>query len=111
MPGMAWALRHLHPGLQWSMEGAMDIPEELRGLVDELGAAMVSAMVLDDRCRELTERIQASGFELSLSLEAMVTPRSEQDDEAGHSPFSPEFSAGFSSEDEALLRTFRIALD
>lgn len=89
----------------------MDIPEELRGLVDELGAAMVSAMVLDDRCRELTERIQASGFDLSLSLEAMVTPHSGEGDETGHSPFSPEFSAEFSREDEALLRTFRIALD
>jgi hypothetical protein len=51
----------------------MDIPEELRGLVDELGEALVSAMVLDDRCRDLTTRIQAAGFDLSLSLEAMAT--------------------------------------
>lgn len=89
----------------------MDIPEELRGLVDELGEALVSAMVLDARCRELTERIQAAGFDLSLSLEAMVTLHSALDDDAGHRPLSPGFSAQFSREDEALLRNFRIALD
>ncbi|MBL0312464.1 MAG: hypothetical protein IPP78_07040 [Holophagaceae bacterium] len=85
----------------------MDIPEELRGLVDELGEALVSAMVLDDRCRELTTLIQAAGFDLSLSLEAMVTLRSTKEEEAAHAPLSTDFS----SEDEALLRTFRIALD
>ncbi len=89
----------------------MDIPEELRGLVGELGEALVSAMVLDDRCRELTTHIQAAGFDLSLSLEAMVTMHSAKDDDHGHRPLSPEFSADFSSEDEALLRNFRIALD
>lgn len=89
----------------------MDIPEELRGLVDELGEALVSAMVLDDRCRELTERIQAAGFDLSLSLEAMVTLHSTTDEESGHQPLSPEFSAGFSSEDAALLRNLRITPD
>lgn len=92
----------------------MDIPEELRGLVDELGEALVSAMVLNDRCRELTTRIQAAGFDLSLSLEAMVTPHFAKDDDAGHPgypPLAPGFSAQFSREDEALLRTFRIALD
>lgn len=89
----------------------MDIPEELRGLVDELGEALVNAMVLDDRCRDLTTRIQAVGFDLSLSLEAMVTPHSLQAEDADQSPNSPEYSAPFSPEDEALLRTFRIALD
>ena len=89
----------------------MDIPEELRGLVGELGEALVSAMVLDARCRELTTRIQAAGFDLSLSLEAMVTLHSADDEETGHRPLSPEFSAGFSPEDEDLLRTFHIALD
>ncbi len=89
----------------------MEIPEELRGLVDELGEALVSAMVLDERCRNLTTRIQAAGFDLSLSLEAMVTLHSDQDEDGNRSPNAPEFSAAFSPGDEALLRTFRIALD
>ena len=89
----------------------MDIPEELRGLVDELGEALVSAMVLDDRCRELTTRIQAAGFDLSLSLEAMVTLHSAKGDDVGHGLLAPGFSAQFSPEDEAMLRTLRIALD
>lgn len=91
----------------------MEIPEELRGLVDELGEALVSAMVLDDRCRELTTRIQAAGFDLSLSLEAMVTPHSaaDTDTDTGLRPLSTEFSAGFSPEDKILLRNLRITLD
>lgn len=89
----------------------MEIPEELRGLVDELGVALVSAMVLDDRCRDLTTRIQAAGFDLSLSLEAVVTPHSTEGDEAAPQPFAPEFSAGFSAEDKTLLRNLRITLD
>lgn len=89
----------------------MDIPEELRGLVDELGEALVSAMVLDDRCRELTTRIQAAGFDLSLSLEAMVTLHSATDHDTGHRPLAPEFSAGFSPEDKLLLQNLRITLD
>jgi len=89
----------------------MDIPEDLRGLVDELGEALVSAMVLDERCRELTTRIQAAGFDLSLSLEAMVTLHSASDLDSGHRPLAPEFSAGFSPEDEVLLRKLRITLD
>lgn len=89
----------------------MDIPEELRGLVDELGEALVSAMVLDDRCRELTTLIQAAGFDLSLSLEAMVTLHSATGHDTDHRPLSPEFSAGFSPEDKVLLRNLRITLD
>jgi hypothetical protein len=93
------------------MEGAMNIPDDLRGLVDELGEALVSAMVLDERCRELTTRIQAAGFDLSLSLEAMVTPHSATDSDTALRPLSPEFSAGFSPEDKILLRNLRITLD
>ncbi len=89
----------------------MEIPEELRGLVDELGEALVSAMVLDDRCRDLTTRIQAAGFDLSLSLEAMVTLHSHDGEEEGQPTLSSEHSSPFSSEDQALLRNFRIALD
>ncbi len=89
----------------------MDIPEELRGLVDDLGEALVSALVLDDRCRDLTTRIQAAGFDLSLSLEAMVTRHSTEDAEAARQPLSPEFSAEISAEDKTLLRNLRITLD
>lgn len=89
----------------------MDIPEELRGLVDDLGEALVSALVLDDRCRDLTTRIQAAGFDLSLSLEAMVTRHSTENTEDPQQPLSPEFSAEFSAEDKTLLRNLRITLD
>lgn len=82
----------------------MDIPEELRGLVDELGEALVRALADDANCRSLTHAIQAAGYDLALSLEATVSPhfREESFDEDG-------VAIAWSQEDEALLRTFRIA--
>ena len=103
----------------------MDIPEDLRHLVDELGEALVRALVEDPRCHELTQRLQASGFDLALSLEVMVVSHSHSRDAHGvHAAHATQAAQaaqgadaaekaliGFSRDDEALLRTFRIALD
>ncbi len=86
----------------------MNIPEDLRHLVDQLGEALVRALVEDPRCHDLTQRIQASGFDLSLSLEAVVVSHSNEADEADRTDRS---LLAFSRDDETLLRTFRIALD
>lgn len=77
----------------------MDIPEHLRGMVDELGEALVAALVGDPRSRELAEALQRAGFELTLTLEASPT-----------APETPS-EAPWSAEDEALLKTFRISLE
>ncbi len=80
----------------------MDIPEHLPHLVDQLGEALVRTLVDNPHCRDLALRIQASGWDLSISLEASQTPPMTED---GGIPLD------FSKEDEALLRTFRIAVD
>lgn len=80
----------------------MDIPEHLRHLVDALGEALVSALVSDPQSRELALELQREGYELTLSLEATPTTRPD-------GPSAP--SQGWSEEDKALLKTFRIALE
>ncbi len=84
------------------LEPPMDIPDNVRRLVDELGEALVQALVNDPESRALAQRIQGEGYELALSLEASisVSPRSEE-----------EHLLEWSEEDRAFLRTFRIRLE
>ncbi len=79
----------------------MDIPEHLRHLVDELGEALVSALLNDPHARDLTLQLQQEGFELTLSLEASPA----------HTDDQGETSGAWSEEDKAFLKTFRIALE
>ena len=78
----------------------MDIPEELRRTVDELGEALVAALLGDPRCRDLVLAVQRAGFELSLSLEATPAPGE-----------APAAEALWSPADLALLKTFRILVE
>ncbi|MBK8726918.1 MAG: hypothetical protein IPL96_12965 [Holophagaceae bacterium] len=80
----------------------MDIPNHLRHMVDELGEALVSALINDPRCRDLALDLQREGFELTLSLEA--TPFNPDDQE-------PASRESWSEDDKAFLKTFRIALE
>jgi hypothetical protein len=56
-------------------EVIMEIPDHLRVLVDQLGQAMVQALVNDSVSRELAKQIQAEGFDIALMLEATVALR------------------------------------
>ena len=87
----------------------MDIPEEVQALVDQLGEALVAALVNDTDCRALATRIQESGFDLALAIEATValTLRGTAGEAEGEEGSEP----GFSEEDRAFLRKFKIALE
>ncbi len=50
----------------------MELPEHLHAIVDQLGQALVAAMVSDPDCQALVARIQAEGYEVALMLEATV---------------------------------------
>lgn len=119
----------------------MEIPEHLRGLVDQLGQALVQALALDPASRALAREIQGEGFEVTLMLEATVAlhkrpeegelgpaeieanrdqgdPGPEGDPEGWPTPeglrsqAEPERSSSpWSEEDRAFLRTFKISLD
>jgi predicted transcriptional regulator len=57
----------------------MEIPENLHALVDQLGQAIVQALVNDPQSRELAKQIQAAGFDIALLLEATVALRQREE--------------------------------
>ncbi len=103
----------------------MEIPEELRELVDRLGQALVQALVTDDQCRDLARQIQESGFEVGLMIEATLALHKREEDASAPStdvtsrffpPVNPDEPvererAQWSEEDRAFLQKFKISLD
>lgn len=95
----------------------MEIPENLRELVDQLGQALVQALATDDLSRSLARKIQHEGFEVALMIEATVAlhKRDESyESEQGFTmpPPEPDLSSSpWSEDDRAFLRTFKISLD
>lgn len=105
----------------------MEIPEDLRELVDRLGRALVQALVTDEQCRDLARQIQEHGYEIGLMIEATLAlqrreePATDQDAAPGAPPRVPEESPAaeapqpetpsWSEEDRAFLQKFKISLD
>ncbi len=82
----------------------MDIPEDIQALVDQLGEALVEALVNDGRGQELAARLQAHGYDLALAVEATISLTLRR-------PEGEVEPADFSAEDRAFLQTFKIALE
>lgn len=105
----------------------MDIPDELRDLVDRLGQALVQALVNDEQCRELAHQIQETGFDVGLMIEATLALHKRDGEEEGtgeerdpntatlagdEEPPRPEPTGGqWSEDDRAFLQKFKISLD
>jgi uncharacterized protein (UPF0335 family) len=100
----------------------MEIPEQLREIVDRLGVALVKALANDESSRALVQEIQAHGFDMALMLEATVALHKREDanggDEGGEdgqaqeSEFTLNPGVGeWSDEDKAFLKTFKISLE
>lgn len=87
----------------------MDIPEDVQALVDQLGEALVAALVNDTACRALAAGIQDKGFDLALAIEATValTLRGQSSGAEGEEGPEPDFS----EDDRAFLRKFKISLE
>ena len=81
----------------------MDLPEEIQKLVSELGDSLLDSLAQDSACRELALRIQESGYDLCLVLEATHAPK---DDAPGAAPLE-----GWSEEDLRAMQGLGIALD
>jgi hypothetical protein len=111
-------------------EAVMEIPEELRELVDRLGQALVQALVTDEQCRDLARQIQESGFEVGLMIEATLALHKREEDGSSSGedlesriisvqgpdefvrPEPPEREGPqWSEDDRAFLQKFKIALD
>jgi hypothetical protein len=108
----------------------MEIPEQLREIVDRLGVALVKALANDEQSRALVQEIQAYGFDMALMLEATVALHkrepdpeagSDEDDQDGQDPEAQAGEGGYtldqgetgqwSEEDRAFLKTFKISLE
>jgi hypothetical protein len=93
----------------------MEIPENLREIVDRLGVALVKALANDESSRALVQEIQAHGFDMALMLEATVAlhKRNDEDGEGdGEAEFTLNRGGGqWSEEDKAFLKTFKISLE
>jgi hypothetical protein len=89
----------------------MKMPDDIHALVDQLGEAMVEALVNDLRSRELAAKLQEQGYDLALVIEATValTLRKKEGEEGGDEGATE--SLGFSEDDKAFLRKFKIRLD
>lgn len=82
----------------------MEIPEDIQALVDQLGEALVEALLNDARGQELAGRLQARGYDLALGVEATISLTLRR-------PEGEPEEADFSAEDRAFLHTFKIALE
>ncbi len=108
----------------------MEIPEELRQLVDRLGQALVQALVNDGPCRDLARQIQDGGYEVGLMIEATLALHRREDEaspaEEGQEtqiiqlqmsdvPTGMDRSVRegpqWSADDRAFLQKFKISLD
>jgi hypothetical protein len=108
----------------------MEIPEDLRELVDRLGRALVQALVTDEQCRILARQIQEGGYEVGLMIEATLAlhrreaesdlPEEDPDSQIIHLQTSnipkrmemPEREGPqWSEDDRAFLQKFKISLD
>jgi hypothetical protein len=97
----------------------MEIPENLKVIVDRLGVALVKALANDESSRALVQEIQSYGFDMALMLEATVAlhKRSEAEEDGFDGPgegdgFAPDPDRGqWSEEDKAFLKTFKISLE
>lgn len=94
----------------------MDIPDDLKAIVDRLGEAMVQALARDPETRALARQVQAWGFDVALVMEATIALQRREEGAPGddaEEPPPPSLGgdpAQWSEEDKAFLRTFRISM-
>lgn len=81
----------------------MDLPEEIQKLVSDLGDSLLNSLAEDPACRELALRIQESGYDLCLVLEATLAPKEEDP--------SAQPLEGWSADDLRAMQGLGIALD
>ena len=108
----------------------METPGEVRNLIDQLGQALVQAIMADEAGQDIIRQIQETGFDVGLMLHATVAlhPKTHDEDDLLGGPFdetAPARSCFFqdtlfenehkdhdwSEDDKALMRSFRISLE
>ena len=95
----------------------MQIPDNLKEIVDRLSTAMVQALAKDEATRALARQIQSQGFDIALVLEATVALQLHQEEGAEGTQAGDdgkftmdEKGVQWSEADKAFLNTFRISM-
>ncbi len=85
----------------------MDINDEAKQIVQELGAAINAAVESSGEVAEAIERLREAGYEmeLTLRLEIGLRQRDEGDEEAGTAPLE------LTDDDRRTLRSMKIRFD
>lgn len=88
----------------------MDIDDEAKELVQEIGSAINAAVGGSAEVTEAIERLRRAGYEmeLTLRLEIGLRPRSGDDDD---DPAGVEARLELTDEDRRTLRSMRIRFD
>ena len=92
----------------------MEIPENLRDLVEQLGQSFIRAIAEDPENRALAHRIHDEGFDVALLIEvtlALQHRRAMEEREAEESTVSQTETDMWSEEDRVFLKRFNISLD
>jgi hypothetical protein len=96
----------------------MDMPDNTKELVDQLGAALIEAFASDEHMQFLAKRIQDQGFDVELMLEVAITlhKRSHEshtflDSETLNPVESAEHMYQWSDNDKLFLKAFRISAE
>ncbi|MDR2561390.1 MAG: hypothetical protein LBC63_06450 [Holophagales bacterium] len=81
----------------------METPKEVRSLIDQLGQALVQAIISDTAGQDLIKQIQQTGFEVGIMLEATVALHQKDKEIEGHEEECDDESMEIA---EALARYF-----
>ena len=85
----------------------MEINDEAKEIVQELGAAINSAVERSPEVAEAIERLREAGYELELTLRLEIGLREHEDEPRGEAPSGLELT----DEDRRTLRSMKIRFD
>jgi flagellar biosynthesis/type III secretory pathway protein FliH len=88
--------------------GSLDINDEAKDIVQEIGAAINQAVERSPEVAEAIERLREAGYEMELTLRLEIGLRAL--DEEGETP-DTEASLDLTDDDRNTLRSMRIRID
>jgi hypothetical protein len=99
-----FASRRLQPGFRC----ILDINDEAKEIVQDLGAAINSAVEKSTQVAEAIERLREAGYEMELTLRLEIALRQHSDDEEAE---SEDTTLELTDEDMRTLRRMKIRID
>ena len=89
----------------------MDIDDDAKELVQEIGSAINSAVGNSAEVTEAIERLRRAGYEMELTLRLEIGLRPHAGDEDDDTPAGVEARLELTDEDRRTLRSMRIRFD